>query len=367
MKNLFVVILLGVFFLVGIMPVGYAAVIRNTAPWMNNIIWQGDIRLRYEHETNDPGMDTNRQRLRFRYGFETKVNDQFKVGARIASGSDASPTSTNQTLAREFRKKDLWLDLAYVDYTPNESMNIKGGKFKNPFFCTDMVWDTDVTFDGAVMNIVSGESKDYGEYVLVFGMFAIDDAERNDPWLGAVQLQTKTKTDEGINMDAGITYYGFNRIKGYIPVEGKGTNTLSGGVYPKNFQLINPTLVIDFGKTLGGEVPMGIITDYIYNTEASVKKEAGRIGAWVGKKVLEEKDDWKFIFQYSDVERDALLDIFPDADFNNGGTNAKGYELIFDYALQKNVVFTVDYYCTETEAGSKSDEEVIQVDLVVKF
>ena len=61
------------------------------------------------------------------------------------------------------------------------------------------------------------------------------------------------------------------------------------------------------------------------------------------------------------------MDAFPDADFNDGGTNAKGWELIFDYGLAKNVILSFDYYNTETISGSQSDDKLFQADVIFKF
>jgi TolA-binding protein len=89
--------------------------------WVENIKISGDFRYRHEsidaEDLHDWATGHNRHRIRARLGIDAKVNDEFDLGFRIASGS-GDPASTNQTLADSFSSKELWLDLAYFNYHP---------------------------------------------------------------------------------------------------------------------------------------------------------------------------------------------------------------------------------------------------------
>lgn len=101
--------------------------------------WGGDIRLRNESRNRTgSGQDVNRQRIRFRYGFDTKVNDQLNVGARLATGTTTDPVSTNQTFDTSFNHKIIVLDRAFAEYSPEvpgvERLTVTGGIIENPFW-----------------------------------------------------------------------------------------------------------------------------------------------------------------------------------------------------------------------------------------
>lgn len=89
--------------------------------WIEKIKFSGDLRYRHETIDEESGGDWNdghnRNRIRARLMMNAAVNDEWDVGVRIASGSE-DPVSTNQTLSGGFTSKDIWLDMAYLDYHP---------------------------------------------------------------------------------------------------------------------------------------------------------------------------------------------------------------------------------------------------------
>ncbi|MFA5252940.1 MAG: putative porin, partial [Phycisphaerae bacterium] len=124
--------------------------------WVENVKLSGD--LRYRHESIDSQADgdwragQNRHRIRARLGLDAKINDDWDVAFRIASGS-ADPVSTNQTLEDGFSSKAIWLDLAYFTWHPSSRKELKvyGGKMRNPFFRAgdnQLIWDDDLTPEG---------------------------------------------------------------------------------------------------------------------------------------------------------------------------------------------------------------------------
>src|SRR3989338_5445254 len=103
--------------------------------------WKGDLRLRNEYRNRTIGTgsgDFSRQRIRFRYGFEAKVNDQLKAGARFATGSTSDPVSTNQSFSTAFNHVNILLDRAYLEYSPEvpgiTKVKLTGGIIENPFW-----------------------------------------------------------------------------------------------------------------------------------------------------------------------------------------------------------------------------------------
>ena len=176
---------------------------KDTPQWLSDFKIKGDLRLRNEYIANDQGQDNNRQRLRFRLGATTKLNDNLKIGFGLATGSNDAPTSTNQTLEDQFNEKDLWLDYAYAKYQPTEWATFIGGKFKSPFFHTDLLWDSDIRFDGFALGLTKDINPN-GDVptsaYLNWGYFPIDDVntpEGDDIYLFVTQIGTETEFANG--------------------------------------------------------------------------------------------------------------------------------------------------------------------------
>ncbi len=160
--------------------------------WVNHIHFHGDFRTRYEADlfpagnapdlpnfnaintgapydvssSNlefEPRIDSTENRNRFeiraRFGADFDLGDDFTIGIRLASGQNDSPVSENQTLGYannaqggDFSKYAVWIDRAYIAYTPkldpDLDLTFKAGRFDNPFFSTNLIWADDLAFDG---------------------------------------------------------------------------------------------------------------------------------------------------------------------------------------------------------------------------
>ncbi len=346
--------------------------------WIKNMKLKGDLRLRNEYLANDLGQDNNRQRIRFRLGATTKLNEQVKVGFGIASGSSDTPTSTNQSLEQEFQSKNIWLDYAYVSYDPYDWVHLIGGKFKSPFFHTDMLWDSDIRFEGVAGKVTHKlafleDSNLSTKVSLAGGYFPLENLTTSvrDPYLLVGQLGSETKFKAaGSKLKAGLAFYDFKALENQLRAAltgNKGTNVTINGRY-EDYRVISPTLKYSAPTIFGlVDLPAGLIGEYASNTSISTEDEAWRLGAWLGQSKVKKKGQWRLLSQYSYLEADAFVDAFPDGDFNDAGTNAKGWEAIFDYGLADNVILSFDYYNTESISGAKADDEIIQADLIFKF
>jgi hypothetical protein len=171
---------------------GYSG-LSNVPEWVNRVHISGDFRFRDETDLFPRGNDNtgafpnfnaintgapydlksnnfppqlnvdqnrNRFRLRARLGVDADLGEGFALGLRIATGENDSPVSENQTLGGapsgtqggNFSKDAIWLDRAYLSYTPELgnklNLNVKAGRFDNPFFSTNLIWADDLGFDG---------------------------------------------------------------------------------------------------------------------------------------------------------------------------------------------------------------------------
>lgn len=110
----------------------------------------GDIRVRGESFFQDNTADRNRARVRVRFGFDGKLNEDFIAGLSIATGTLGDPTSTNTTLTSNFDKKTIGLDRAYITFNPvaHKWLSLTGGKFAYTWQRTPVTFDSDLNPEG---------------------------------------------------------------------------------------------------------------------------------------------------------------------------------------------------------------------------
>jgi len=114
--------------------------------------FNGDVRLRGESFFQDaPGFfDRNRARIRARFGFDSKLNEDFTAGVYIATGSLGDLTSANETLTNFFNRKTIGVDKAFITYQPvaHKWLQLTGGKFAYTWTRTSLTFDPDINPEG---------------------------------------------------------------------------------------------------------------------------------------------------------------------------------------------------------------------------
>ena len=118
------------------------------------ISFSGDIRLRAEPifgGPTDQSLDRSRARVRARFNALADLGSQFRAGITLASGDVNDPTSTNNTLTGFYTRKAVALDQAFVEFRPKDfkPLTLVGGKFRYPWYNTELTWDKDLNPEGA--------------------------------------------------------------------------------------------------------------------------------------------------------------------------------------------------------------------------
>jgi Putative porin len=226
--------------------------------------------------------DRHRIRIRARAGAEVMLGEGFDAGIRIASGSDSSPTSTNQSLGGSggnFSKYAVWLDRAFLSYDAGpgngdgEELVFSIGRFDNPFFSTIMHWDDDVGFDGLAMR-GKVHVNDKVSTFFTAGYFPVYNTDFNfasnqpskfdssDKWLLGTQLGVEWKPVEDLTAKFAVAYYDFDGIEGELsspfiplaPTDAGDTDATRpsfaqrGNTYRALRNIDNSTAANDFGN-----------------------------------------------------------------------------------------------------------------------
>jgi hypothetical protein len=233
----------------------------------------------------DVDQDRRRLRLRARLGLEATLGHGFSAGMRIATGENNSPTSTNQSLGAagsshsggNFSKYAIWLDRGFLKYElggqPTKNLAVTMGRFDNPFFATEIMWDDDIGFDGVAIQGKYEVLKGFTPFISG-GAFPVYNTDFNfasnqpakfrsdDKWLYAAQLGFDLKVNKEIDFKIGIAYYDFQDIQGklsdpFVPLttsDAGNTDTSrpsfaqKGNTY-RPIRNIIPTVDNDFGTS----------------------------------------------------------------------------------------------------------------------
>ncbi|MBF0252968.1 MAG: putative porin, partial [Candidatus Omnitrophica bacterium] len=292
----------------------------------------------------------------------------------------------------EFGNYELNLNYAYIEWSPVNEIKITGGKMKNPLYNPDqLLWDSDICFDGAVINSkysIGDETKI--DVYFNAGFFIIDylgNASKN-PYLAALQGGLGSSIEEIADWKLMAGYLDFVHIQnskatGLAPVTGsansESTNTLKYYAHDYNvvevsgemtFHLLEQELPAPFNK------PLTLFGDMAWNTSGETsgidpdKDTAYQLGVNYGKspKALGE---WNTGYNYVWFERNAFPDEFPNADMLRGGTNGYGHKIWLNVGLAKNWWLSGIYYALRDKSLTQPDNgdwgHIVQADVSVKF
>lgn len=323
----------------------------ETPEWVNTITLRGDMRLRYdflkkESPANTP--DRHRNQIRARLLTEAKPMEETTVGIRIATGDTSNViTSNNTTMDGAGVDKSVWLDQAYIIWTPSENARIIGGKMENPFFSVmknQLIWDSDWTPEGAagLYSWSNGLFLNWGAFWIKERSSGSDNGGPSDSGLFGGQIGWNTEIGAA-KFTLGASEYSFAGMKGkpIINPSGSGSNAYTsrgnssdvvGGntLYAKDFSIAN--IFVDLSYTR-----LGFYAEVAQNTAASRDNMAYLAGFRYGK--IKERNDWMISYSYRKTEKDAVVAGLKDSDFADGFNDSRGHTVAARYALSaKNYV-----------------------------
>jgi len=313
---------------------------------------------------------------------EAKCNDDLKAVIGFSTGQN-DPIAGNQTLGDGGQKKDMKLDLAYLDYsfigdTTGSEIHGFAGKMKNPFITLndDLVWDPDLTPEGVAVKAQTGNDvlTAYGNA----GYIWIQERDSKDPGqLYAGQGAVKFQFIPEAALTVGVSYYGFQNLKGYDVIDWEGKNnaygnstqkgTIAGGVTNKAWATEYTPMVyfasLDF--RLAG-LPVSIFGQELSNTDASKLDQGHLYGVLLGK--ARNPGSFEVGYSHAEVQKDATLGMWTDSDRWGGGTDGKGDKVYARYQIRKNLQLGAAFnWGQKGIASNPTDYNRMQLDLMAAF
>jgi hypothetical protein len=350
--------------------------------------FSGDLRLRYEPffgggPANGAALaDRHRERFRLRFNATTKIADDFTVGLSLASGDFGDPISTNSTETGFFTRKPIAIDKAFATYNPHKfkPLSITAGKYGYTWYRTEMTFDNDLNPEG-VSETLGWDWKDKFLSHVAFVGFQTPTFEVSggpDSYVIGEQLQTGWRLGSRIKLLADAAYYDYGHPDPIAQNQGggngaatQGTTTPGGGNFgfsgnslSNNFGVINGKRVFasKFGifdsilradiDTGHARLPIYFLMNYAVNTRACANLQAfvdaevtaptcdkhQRHAYWAEAQFgqTKNKNDFRFGYTFTRIERDAVVSAFNFSDIRNP-TNVAQHRLEAFYQAYKNV------------------------------
>jgi len=347
---------------------------------LQRISWFGDMRLRYEvvdrasdnSTANDADghLDTDRARIRFRFGARAHVYEDLDFVFRLSTGGDTASTSGNTTMDGTFGNEAISLNLAYGSWELMNGLIVQGGKVKNPFMKSEVVWDNDVNPEG----LSQIYQQKLGDTTLQFvaGQYIVEETDRkndidsDDVVLLAWQTQLHQKTKVG-KFKFAVAWYDYH----HLTEQGSAvTQQLGSGDGQRNSQVtvteVNTTNMQTLDFMADWSSPIGskhgnLFYEYAVNTSADAPAgnntiaqdldTAWQLGFKFGDKKVKKTGQWQIKTLYRVVQQDAVFYALTDSSFHQGGTNAKGIELGAKYSIRKGMQLGYTFFNTTNERG----------------
>lgn len=368
----------------------------------------------------------NRERIRarLRLKMDAKVTEGMKVGVRASTGKDTDPVSTNQTGGNSWGRAPILLDQAFFNYVNMDarhypSLTLEGGKIRNPWVSTDLLWDSDLNFEGLAakyqLNLSFGgdllDQDDRSDTLwLTVGGFPIQEVEfsRRDKWLFGAQVATEFGFDNQSKLTFSAAYYDYVNVQGELNALGETTkdftapqffqrgnamvdidNTLSPDKTTSNrgyYALASDYNIVDLNASLDlasfAPIHVWLTFDYVKNigfdaqdiqrrfnlVDTPIEHTQGyQVMVSTGWPHVSLPGNWRFSLAYKYLEADAVLDAFTDSDFHLGGTDAQGYIIGADYGVMENTWISARWLSADAIHHPTLGIDVLQIDLNMTF
>ncbi len=383
----------------------------------------GDIRVRQEWRGADEysgsdSIDRSRQRYKITLGFKTKISENWFTDLALSMGSRGR--SDNATFGSESgyqgNKNELFVKRAMIGWTPTDWLTLQAGRIKNPLYTKPMIWDKDLTWDGASwrtkykmsnqttisttggVNTMQGDDKQ-----------SVDNADTDSQYQISGQVIGKHRFDvkSGPSIKAGLTYTMYTNDD--------NLNTLSNSPFDPSVVGTGATGIndlslievpVDYKIMVKNGLGMTVFGDFAYNFDGDDRRKAAisafptidggaddnsafMLGVGFGSyedfialdRGKQKKGDWKGNIWYQEVGTYSVDPNHVDSDIFDSKVNLKGIAFKGQYMIEDNVKFNVAYAygeikdksvgCTPGVTGDTGmcidSMDLIQLDVTYKF
>ncbi len=341
----------------------------NVGDWVGRFQWKGDFR--YRNETIDQEFvhsQRNRDRIRARFGFFAKVNDTLRVEMQattdenLSGGSSGDARSSNQTLTDANSRKEVDLDTAYAEWTPNARNKVTFGKMRYPWVrpTGSLFYDGDINPEGVAYNWQQGTT---GLFAAAYYIRLAERSATADSNMLGAQVGWRGDIAAGTRLTLAASYADHAAVQGYNAVQdanaaqnafgnSTSTTTCRPGItacIASDFDVAEGSAELAF--TVGGR-PLSFMVDYAKNTGEDLTGAAAGLdtayGAGVQYGKVANAHSWEVGALYQKIENNALYAQWIDSDFGGGNAGSEGPVLKAGYGFGKNFRINGTYFMNKT-------------------
>jgi len=403
--------------------------------WLDNWTVGGDFRLRYDIEDWHKGLITpgdplvpgvnnvnqntgtaiqrrDQARIRLRIGAEKELSDGLEVGFRIATSQPyvtgaqtsatgpnnqpadfstallADPRSENVTLGNFFAPKSIFLDRAYLRWTPSFAKNLRftAGKVPNPFvsgnFPDLVVWDPDINPEGVTAEYHFDWLAETFWTDTRFGYFFVNEVgsvnvdptlnptfsvipvlDEHDPYMYAVQQSITAQLFPWLRLGGRAAYYDLLNINTKLAAATMELGNTGDAISQNPLYVLLPqsSRFVTNGKSNGRMQEIAIdgyltwnglgdrwqLTPFIQWTfmpNAHTLDESYSAGVTFGT-----AEFLKLTLMWSHVQANGTIALFTDSDLFDGQTDAKGWYLAAERRLNQSLLLRVAYFASQIQ------------------
>lgn len=336
----------------------------------SKVSFKGDFRYRYEEIDLQGAELHSRTRIRARASVSSKVSDTLEFGLGLSSGGSA-PTSSTQTLGNGGSKKDIDLDLAYVDWTPIEGLHVLAGKFANPLLRVpshSMMWDDEWRPEGVALTY---------QNETVFATVL-------STWLESDSLSPSREQSSGghIGIRHAIGGAGLTTGVGYFDFSIAGDGTFYGSdlafagnsffcsdpqdttscSYLNDYREVDVFAAVDFDI---GDLKVKVFGHAMQNLDADEFDTGWTAGARASTTFRDR--GVQFDYFYRDLEADAAYGQFSDSDFGGGGSDVAGHYFKAGFKVTPHWVLSATYFANRVGENLSTERDFSRFQLNADF
>lgn len=386
--------------------------------WVTGYKLSGDVRGRFEqlNGNNDLLKDRTRLRYRVRVGVVVNMADNMEAGFRLGSGDPVGSTgnalSQNSTMKGNWSDKNIYIDSAYGKWTILNSggrlLAATVGKMDNPFAFTPMVFDSDLTPEGAALT-GSYSFNDNQAIVFAGGAFVLDEegvfgkspgtsgaSSAHDPYLYGGQITWNAKWTDKWSTSVGVGAFAIDNAEALTdanvsrinqgntrkvqtiyynasPYYAADSTTITGLAYNYTPLIADASVTYTAASFpfYTGAFPIKFAGEIMHNPGAPKNNNAYWVGVTLGKSGT--KKTWDLSYRYEYLEADAWYDQLVDDDncafyatsaySSNtgfaglyGGTNMKGHLIKLNYSFTDSFMFSVSCFINDLITQPSQDQ-----------
>ena len=394
--------------------------------------WNGEFVYRWESicqqtRVSQPDSRRFRQRIRFRIGYSKQINEAVQMNFRLQTMTGNDETDSFHTLSDRFNSADIFLDQAYIRYSPawfgfytrcEDPVDCSGCETSGCPSCTDctprldvyagifpnistdpneIVLDEDVNLHGA--GLVYHFNEEFRIMTAASVAVEVNGLDFDDD---TYMFVTELRHDNlfGGSLDAWVGAYSWHK-ESSLPAAYFAGNRMAAFDF-NNDGLIdgNDRFATDFHTLKGGmqytfdwwwDKPLAVYGEYMVNLDSDAEDRIDAVNPFVVPDIIYESSDdygwvvgaqygqvpencrdWYAFARYKEIGANAIIDGFGDQDA--GGANINSLEVHWEYMWADNTLVGVSWFCNKMHNAfgfaipeGATDERRAQIDWIFRF